>query len=45
MANVAELRAGGHLFAAEGDTNRATLAALELSRAHVAARTSRSRTP
>lgn len=32
MANVAELRVGGHLFAAEGDTNRATLAALELSR-------------
>lgn len=35
MANVAELRAGGHLFAAEGDTNRATLAALELSRDRV----------
>lgn len=32
MANVAELRAGGRLFAAEGETNRATLAALELSR-------------
>ena len=31
MANVAELRAGGRLFAAEGATNRATLAALELS--------------
>lgn len=31
MANVAELRAGGHLFQAEGETNRATLAALELS--------------
>ncbi len=35
MANVAELRVGGHLFAAEGDTNRATLAALELSRERV----------
>ncbi|HEX5375023.1 MAG TPA: hypothetical protein VFW48_02590, partial [Solirubrobacterales bacterium] len=35
MANVAELRAGGHLFGAEGDTNRATLAALELSRDRV----------
>ncbi len=35
MANIAELRVGGHLFAAEGDTNRATLAALELSRSHV----------
>jgi hypothetical protein len=35
MANVAELRAGGRLFAAEGDTNRATLAALELSRDRV----------
>jgi hypothetical protein len=35
MANVAELRVGGHLFAAEGDTNRATLAALELSRKQV----------
>jgi hypothetical protein len=34
-ANVAELRVGGHLFAAEGDTNRATLAALELSRERV----------
>lgn len=32
LANVAELRVGGHLFAAEGATNRATLAALELSR-------------
>jgi hypothetical protein len=35
MANVAELRVGGHLFAAEGETNRATLAALELSRGTV----------
>lgn len=35
MANVAELRAGGHLFAAEGETNRATLAALELARDRV----------
>lgn len=35
MANVAELRVGGHLFEAEGATNRAGLAALELSRAHV----------
>jgi hypothetical protein len=35
MANVAELRAGGHVFSAEGETNRATLAALELSREHV----------
>jgi hypothetical protein len=35
MANVAELRVGGRLFAAEGDTNRATLAALELSRDRV----------
>jgi len=34
-ANVAELRAGGHLFGAEGDTNRATLAALELARYRV----------
>ena len=34
-ANVAELRAGGHLFAAEGETNRATLAALELARDRV----------
>lgn len=34
-ANVAELRAGGRLFQAEGDTNRATLAALELSRGRV----------
>jgi hypothetical protein len=31
MANAAELRAGGRLFEAEGATNRATLAALELS--------------
>lgn len=35
LANVAELRVGGHLFTAEGATNRATLAALELSREHV----------
>ncbi len=35
MANVADLRAGGQLFRAEGETNRATLAALELSREHV----------
>jgi len=35
MANLAELRAGGRLFQAEGATNRATLAALELSREHV----------
>jgi hypothetical protein len=35
MANVAELRVGGHLFEAEGATNRATLAALELSRNQV----------
>jgi hypothetical protein len=34
MANVAQLRAGGHLFQAEGETNRATLAALELSGKH-----------
>jgi hypothetical protein len=32
MANVADLRAGGQLFRAEGETNRATLAALELAR-------------
>ncbi len=35
MANASELRAGGRLFEAEGATNRATLAALELSRDHV----------
>ncbi len=35
LANVAELRVGGHLFTAEGATNRATLAALELSREHI----------
>jgi hypothetical protein len=35
MANTAELQVGGHLFQAEGETNRATLAALELSRARV----------
>lgn len=34
-ANVAELRVGGHLFGAEGETNRATLAALELARDRV----------
>jgi hypothetical protein len=32
MANVADLRAGGQLFRAEGETNRATLAAVELAR-------------
>ncbi len=32
MANAANLRAGGHLFEAEGQTNRATLAALDLDR-------------
>lgn len=35
MANVADFRAGGQLFRAEGETNRATLAALELSRGQV----------
>jgi hypothetical protein len=35
MANVADFRAGGQLFRAEGETNRATLAALELSHEHV----------
>lgn len=35
MANVAELRVGGHLFEAEGETNRATLAALDLARERV----------
>ncbi|HKT83088.1 MAG TPA: hypothetical protein VJQ84_04545 [Solirubrobacterales bacterium] len=35
LANVAELRVGGHLFSAEGETNRATLTALELSREHI----------
>jgi hypothetical protein len=35
MANVADFRAGGQLFRAEGETNRATLAALELSRPHI----------
>lgn len=35
MANVADFRAGGQLFRAEGETNRATLAALELSRGHI----------
>lgn len=35
MANAAELRAGGHLFRAEGETNRAELAALELGRKHL----------
>jgi hypothetical protein len=32
VANVADFRAGGQLFRAEGETNRATLAALELAR-------------
>ena len=35
MANAAELRPGGRLFEAEAETNRATLAALELSRDEV----------
>ncbi len=35
LANAAELRAGGRLFEAEGATNRATLAALELARDRV----------
>jgi hypothetical protein len=35
MANAANLRAGGRLFQAEGETNRAALAALELDRSHV----------
>lgn len=35
MANLAVLRAGGRLFEAEGETNRATLAALELQRDRV----------
>ncbi len=35
MANVADFRAGGQLFRAEGETNRATLAAVELSRGKV----------
>jgi hypothetical protein len=35
IANAAELRAGGRLFQAEGETNRAALAALELDRRHV----------
>ncbi len=35
MANVADFRAGGQLFRAEGETNRATLAAVELSRGQV----------
>ncbi|HEU4943725.1 MAG TPA: hypothetical protein VFT10_01040 [Solirubrobacterales bacterium] len=35
MANVADFRAGGQLFRAEGETNRATLAALDLSRGNV----------
>jgi hypothetical protein len=35
MANVADFRAGGQLFRAEGETNRATLAALELARGHL----------
>lgn len=32
MASVAEMRAGGRLFSSEGETNRATLAAFELTR-------------
>jgi hypothetical protein len=32
LANAANLRAGGRLFEAEGETNRATLAALDLDR-------------
>lgn len=35
MANAASLRAGGRLFQAEGETNRATLGALDLGRDHV----------
>lgn len=35
MASIGNLRAGGRLFQAEGETNRATLAALELDRPHV----------
>jgi hypothetical protein len=35
MANMAQLRVGGRVFEAEGATNRATLAALELSRRSV----------
>jgi hypothetical protein len=35
MASIGNLRAGGRLFQAEGETNRATLAALELDRRHV----------
>jgi hypothetical protein len=35
MSNASTLRAGGRLFQAEGETNRATLAALELDRQHV----------
>ncbi|HEU4736329.1 MAG TPA: hypothetical protein VFS48_04795 [Solirubrobacterales bacterium] len=35
LANASELRAGGRLFEAEGATNRATLAALELNRDRV----------
>ncbi len=35
MANASNLRAGGRLFQAEGETNRAALAALELDRNQV----------
>ena len=35
MASIGNLRAGGRLFEAEGETNRASLAALELERRHV----------
>jgi hypothetical protein len=35
MANAANLRAGGRLFQAEGETNRATLAVLDLERGHL----------
>jgi len=35
MANGSTLRAGAHLFQAEGETNRATLAALEIARDEV----------
>ncbi len=35
MSNAATLRAGGRLFQAEGETNRAALGALDLDRDHV----------
>lgn len=35
LANASTLRAGGHVFQAEGETNRATLAALEIARDEV----------